>query len=87
VQLFAGAGVIMPPVVLTGALARWKLKWFKWLRVILASVSIGVTAVIAYSEIIDKFGWSLATIGRISLMVAIYTIIVRALKATVAGKT
>ncbi|MBC7464292.1 MAG: hypothetical protein H7227_08540 [Actinobacteria bacterium] len=86
-QLFAAAGAIMFPMVLTGTLALWRQRWFTWLRVVFAAICIGWTLFVAKSEILDKFGWSLVTIGRVTLMLSLYAFIIRALKSTVGTRS
>ena len=81
--LFMAAGAVMFPTVLTASLALWRAKWKKWIRVFLATVSATFTVLVAKSEIVDDFGWSIATIGRLLLFGAIYSLIIRALRSTV----
>lgn len=82
-QLFIAAGAIMFPSVVMASLAAWRDTWKKWIRILLAIFSASLIIRIIAGEIVDNFGWSFATVGRILLFLAIYTVIVRALKSTV----
>jgi len=82
-QLFVAAGAIMFPTVLTLSLALWREAWIPWVRVSLAVIGTAIWVLIIKSEIIDNFGWSIVTIGRILLFGCIYAPIIWALGATV----
>lgn len=86
-QLFAAAGAIMFPTVLTLSLAKWRKGWYSWVRIPLAMVGTLIWLLIMKSEIINKFGWSVATVGRLALFVAIYSSIIWALKSTVSSSS
>ena len=82
-QLFIAAGAMMFPSVVMASLAVWRDSWKKWIRILLAIFSASLIIIIIKAEIVDNFGWSFATVGRILLFLAIYTVIVRVLKSTV----
>lgn len=85
-QLFFAAGAVMFPTVLTTSLALWRERWKTWIRVLLALSGFTFWVLIINSEIVSKFGWSLATIARILLFGIIYSAIIYALRPTVARR-
>ena len=84
--LFAAAGSVMFPAVLTISLAKWCNNCKSWIRVLLSIVGLSTWGVAIYLVIIKDFGWSIATIGRILLMVIIYSGIIYALKPTISAR-
>ncbi len=82
-QLFVAAGAIMFPTVLTASLSLWRGKWKTWIRVLLSLISLTFWALIINSEIINNFGWSIATVAKILFFGAIYSSIIYALKPTI----
>lgn len=81
--IFTGAGSIMLPTALAASLAAWRTDWPRALRVLLA-VLAAPAALFVVSEIVAEFGWSPATLGRISLFAGIYVIVVTAVQPSVA---
>ena len=84
--LFAAAGSIMLPTVLTISLAQWRNNWKIWIRVPLSLIGLTAWGMAIYLEIIKNFGWSIATLGRILLMGIIYSGIIYALKPTISAR-
>lgn len=82
--LFLAAGAIMFPTVLLGGLGLWRTTWFRWLRNILGLVSVAWAAKVAYQFIIKEFGWSAKSIAQILVFAAIYLVIVKITKLTIA---
>lgn len=80
--LFSAQGAIMLPTVVTGSLAAWRKSWSKWLRVVLGLVSL-VIPVTVVKGIVDDFGWSISTIGRILLFALIYGVVIAITQHTV----
>lgn len=85
-QLFVAAGSIMFPTVLLLSLALWRKKWIKLIRIFLAAIGGLIWILIIKTQILDDFGWSIATIGRILLFGLIYAVIIWALKSTVSPR-
>ena len=84
--LFAAAGSIMFPTVLTISFAKWCKNCKSWFRVLLTLIGLSSWGLAIYLLIIKDFGWSIATIGRILLMVIIYSGIIYALKPTISER-
>ena len=84
--LFVAAGGMMLPTVLTVSLAVWREKWKIWIRVLLSLFGFTIWVLIINSQIVDKFGWSIATVGRILLFVMIYSTVIFALKPTISTR-
>ena len=82
VGIFGAAGSLMFPTVVSGSLARWRTKLHPAARVVLLVVAAG-SAVIVAGTIVDDHGWSVATVGRLLLFVAIYSVIIAATRPTV----
>lgn len=80
--IFTGAGSIMLPVVATAALASWRTDWHRAARVVLAVLSAPI-AVFVITDIIREFGLAPATFVRVGLFLAIYAVVVVALRPTV----
>ena len=81
--LFSAQGAIMLPTVVTGSLAAWRKTWPKWIRVFLGAVSL-VIPVTVVQGIVEDFGWSIATVGRILLFALIYGVVIAITQPTVA---
>jgi hypothetical protein len=75
--LFGGAGAFMLPTVLFGSIAVWRngARWIvRALCAVLALPSVGVVVL----EVADDGGWTVGTIGRLLVFVAIYAAIIAA---------
>ncbi|MDP1711757.1 MAG: hypothetical protein Q8K86_04795 [Candidatus Nanopelagicaceae bacterium] len=80
--LFVAAGSAMFPTVLTGSLARWRTDWWIWLRWILAGCSV-IIPIFIIRDIGNDFGWGIATFGRVLLFIAIYSVVISAIRSAV----
>jgi len=83
IGLFGAAGAVKFPTVLFGSLARWRTGARMAVRVVFALLAIPAP-VFVISSIVADHGWSAATIGRIALFVAIYSVVIWAAAPTVA---
>jgi hypothetical protein len=81
--IFGAAGAVMFPTVSFGGLAAWRSDWWRVARAISACAAAPLVVVTA-GDVIDDFGWSIATVGRLSLYVAIYAVVIVATKPTLA---
>jgi hypothetical protein len=81
--LFVGAGAIMLPTVVGGGLARARVDWHRYVRVICVVAASGPVLLVG-SQLIGSFGWSLHTVAGFLAMVAIYATIIAATKQTFA---
>lgn len=81
--LFTGAGSIMLPTVLTAALACWRTDWPRWMRVLAGVLALPVVLVVV-NGIADEFGWGVHALAGIVAFLAIYAVVVAALRPTVA---
>jgi hypothetical protein len=78
--LFGAAGAQMLPTVLTGSLARWRSDWWPWIRVLLGICSV-VIPINVIRGIGNDFGWGIATLGRVLLFIAIYSVVIAATRS------
>ena len=83
VGIFGAAGAVMFPTVLFGGLAAWRRDWWPAARVV-SAVAAAPLAVITTGEIVDDFGWSIATVGRLALFTSIYAAVITATGPTFA---
>lgn len=81
--IFGAAGAVMFPTVLFGGLAVWRRDWWPAARVV-SAVAAAPLAVFTAGDIVDDFGWSLATVGRLAVFVAIYAAVIAATRPTIA---
>ncbi len=81
--IFGGAGSIMLPTVLFGALAMWRTDWARPWRV-LATVLALPTAVLIAGGIVGDLGFGVRALAGIVGFVAIYLAVIAALGPTVA---
>jgi hypothetical protein len=81
--LFTGAGAIMLPTVLAASLACWRTDWPRWTRVLAGVLALPVVLVVV-NGIADEFGWGVQTFAGVVTFLAIYTVVVVALRPTVA---
>ena len=79
--LFVGAGAIMLPTVVGGGLARARVDWHRYVRVICLLVA-SAPVILVGSQLVGSFGWSLHTVAGFLAMLAIYATIVAATKQT-----
>ena len=79
--LFTAAGAVMFPTVLLASIAIWRKKIDTRVRIFLFVISF-VIPVIQIKKIGSDFGWNLETLGRSSLFILIYSIVVLLLKPT-----
>ncbi len=80
-QLFVAAGAVMLPTVLGAGLARARGDWHWITRSIWLVVASGPVIFVA-SDLHDNFGWSWRTVTGLSMMLAIYAIIIAATRFT-----
>jgi len=81
--IFAGAGAMMFPAVALASVAAWNPALGKRTRIVLLFLALIIPGMIS-NDTISDFGWSIATIGRILLFIAIYSVVVFATKPTLA---
>lgn len=79
--IFTAAGGMMFPAVALASVAAWNPSLGKRTRGILLILALIIPVIIS-NDIISDFGWSVTTIGRILLFVAIYSVVVFATKPT-----
>jgi hypothetical protein len=81
--IFGAAGAIMLPTVLFGGLGVWRRDWWRAVRALSACAALPLAVVVA-GEVIDDFGWSIATVGRLTVFAAIYATVIAATWPTIA---
>jgi hypothetical protein len=81
--IFGGAGSIMLPTVLFGALAVWRTDWPRWGRVLATLVALP-TAVLIAGGIVSELGLGIRALAGLLGFVAIYLVVIVALGPTVA---
>lgn len=81
--IFGGAGSIMLPTVLAGALALWRTDWSPVVRSLLTLVALPIPVFVA-AGIVGPFGWGVRGLGGVAGFVALYAVVIRALGPTVA---
>jgi len=84
--IFGAAGAVMFPTVLFGGLAAWRRDWWPAARVV-SAVAAAPLAVVTAGDIVDDFGWSIATVGRLAVFIAIYAAVIVATRPTIAPVT
>lgn len=75
--LFAGAGLVMLPTVFFGSLALWRPAAPRALRIVFALLALPAVALVV-SEIASDFGWTVATMAKALLFIAIYLAVIAA---------
>jgi hypothetical protein len=81
--IFGGAGSIMLPTVLFGALAVWRTDWSRWARVLATLVALP-TAVLIAGGIVSELGAGIRALAGVLGFVAIYLVVIVALGPTAA---
>jgi len=81
--IFGGAGSIMLPTVLFGALAVWRTDWARLARVLAGLVALPTTVLIGAS-LIGDLGWGFRGLAGMAGFFAIYGVVIVALGSTVA---
>ena len=79
--LFVAAGGLMMPTVVGGGLATWRIRRPRVARAACLVVAF-VPVILVGRGIVDDFGWSLHSLASISGLIALYSIIVWATRAT-----
>ncbi len=81
--IFGAAGAVMFPTVLFGGLAVWRPDWWPAARVV-SAIAAAPLAILTAVGIVDDFGWSIATLGRLTVFIAIYAVVIAATRPTIA---
>jgi hypothetical protein len=81
--IFGAAGAVMFPTVLFGGLAAWRRDWWPAARTV-SAIAAAPLAIFTAGDIVDDFGWSIATVGRLAVFVAIYAGVIAATRPTIA---
>jgi hypothetical protein len=81
--IFGGAGSIMLPTVLAGALAVWRTDWNIVGRALAGLVALPIS-VFVVADIVGPFGWSTRGLAGVAGFVALYAVVILALQPTVA---
>jgi len=81
--IFGGAGSLMLPTVLAGALAAWRTDWTRAVRVVVAIAAVPIAGFLA-KEIVGDLGWGVHGLTGVALFVALYGVVIVALGPTVA---
>ena len=84
--LFTAAGAIMFPTVALTSIALWQNKMDRKVRIALYGIG-SIIPILQMKEFISKFGWTIATLGRATLFLLIYLIVVILLKPTISPFT
>jgi len=80
--LFTAAGAIMFPTVALTSIALWQKKMDRKVRIVLYAIGL-IIPILQIKGFISNFGWTIATLGRVLLFIAIYVIVVILIKPTV----
>ena len=80
--IFGGAGVIMLPTVALTSIALWQKRMDRKVRIALCVIG-SIIPILQIKGFITDFGWTIATLGRALLFIAIYVIVVILIKPTV----
>jgi hypothetical protein len=81
--LFFGAGAIMAPTVIIGGLATHRTDWKTWVRC-LAGVVASIPVVVIAVDLHGDWGWSWRWWVGTAGLVALYGVVVRAIRGTMA---
>ncbi len=81
--IFAGAGAIMFPVVVTASLAAWRTDWHRAVRIALGVLSAPLVLFVVVS-VVQEFGFAPAITVRVGLFLAIYAVVLLAMQPAVA---
>ena len=84
--LFTAAGAIMFPTVALTSIALWQNKMDRKVRIALYGIG-SIIPILQMKEFISNFGWTIATLGRATLFLLIYLIVVMLLKPTISPFT
>ena len=84
--LFTAAGAIMFPTIALTSIALWQKKMDRKVRIALYAVG-SIIPILQIKEFISNFGWTIATLGRALLFIAIYIIVVILIKPTISPFT
>lgn len=80
--LFTAGGAIMFPTVASISIAVWQSKLDRKVRITLYGIG-SIIPILQIKEFISNFGWTVATLGRVSIFLLIYLIVVILLKPTI----
>ena len=80
--LFTAAGAIMFPTVALTSIALWQNKMDRKVRIALYGIG-SIIPILQIKEFVSNFGWTIATVGRATLFLLIYLIVVILIKPTV----
>jgi len=80
--LFTAAGAIMFPTVALTSIALWQKQMDRKVRIALYAIG-SIIPILQIKGFITNFGWTIATLGRVLLFIAIYVIVVILIKPTV----
>jgi hypothetical protein len=80
--LFTAAGAIMFPTVALTSIALWQKQMDRKVRIALYAIG-SIIPILQIKGFISNFGWTIATLGRVLLFIAIYVIVVILIKPTV----
>ena len=80
--IFGAAGAIMFPTVALVSIALWQKKLDKKVRIALCFIG-SIIPILQITDFISDFGWTIATLGRILLFIAIYGVVIILIKSTV----
>ncbi|TRZ54292.1 MAG: hypothetical protein D4S00_09245 [Streptomycetaceae bacterium] len=84
--LFTAAGSIMFPTVALSSIALWQKKMDRKVRIALCVIG-SIIPILQIKGFISNFGWTIATLGRVLLFIAIYVIVVILIKPTISPFT
>jgi len=79
--LFTAAGAIMFPTVSLTSIALWQKKMDRKVRIVLFAIG-SIIPILQIKGFISNFGWTIATLGRVLLFIAIYVIVAILIKPT-----
>lgn len=82
--IFSAAGAVMFPVVLLASLAVWRTGWPRAVRIGLGVLS-GPIVVYVAAFLVREFGFAPATAVRIGLFLAIYAVVIAAVRPVVSA--
>lgn len=80
--IFGAAGAIMFPTVALVSIALWQKKLDKKIRIALCLIG-SIIPILQITDFISDFGWTIATLGRVLLFIAIYGVVIILIKPTV----
>ena len=80
--LFTAAGAIMFPTVALTSIALWRKKMDRKVRIVLCVIG-SIIPILQIKDFISNFGWTIATLGRATLFLLIYLIVIILIKPTI----